>query len=269
MAPVTTSGDTYRPLPITMEPAIDLPGFNVYRPLDLDVAGAPLPVVVWANGGCVRHDATWRPLLERFAAAGYVVVAITSPPEGEVTVEDRTTADDQAQGIDWAFAQNERAGGTFAGRLDLDRVVAAGNSCGGITSLALAGQDSRVRAVFVLSGSSVGPGSTREQAAAVMDKVKVPVGFAVGGAEDIALNEARQDFDVLAPGIPAYVASRATGDHITVSTDVGILAEVAEIAVNWIDYAVSGDENARRNLVQNPCRACAPDLWSVQAKHLE
>jgi dienelactone hydrolase len=252
-----------RNLRTTVEPADDLPGYNVYRPTDLTAAGGPLPIVAWANGGCVRHDETWKPLLEQFAAAGLFVVAITAPPDREVTMEDRTTAADQATAIDWAVEQNAKAGGAFARMLDTERVVAAGNSCGGITSLALAGMDPRVRAVFVLSGSSVGPTATREQAAEVMDKVKVPVGFAVGGEEDLANPQARQDYDLLADGIPAYVASRATGDHITVSTDVEILGEVAEIAVNWIAFAVSGDEEARDALIHRP-----PDQWAVQVKSL-
>jgi dienelactone hydrolase len=258
-----------RSLPITVEPAPDLPGYNVYRPDDLGAIGERLPVVVWANGGCVRHDATWKTLLERWAAAGYFVVAISSPPDREATMEDRTTAADQAAAIDWANEQHARAGGLFAGQLDLDRVVAAGNSCGGITSLTLAGDDARVRAVFVLSGSSVGPNATGDQAAAVMDKVTVPVGFAVGGPEDIASSQADQDFDLLAPGIPGFVAKRASGDHITVSTDVAILAEVAEIGVNWIDYALTGNETARQNLVDRPSPSSAPGVWTTQAKHLD
>ena len=258
-----------RDLPTSIEAADELPGYNVYRPTDLGATGGLLPVVVWANGGCVRHDATWRTLLERWAAAGFLVVAITEPPDRDASVKDRTTPDDQAKAIDWAVEQNGKSGGPYAGHLDVDRIVAAGNSCGGITSLALAGTDPRVRAVFVLSGSSVGPTATREQAGAVMDKVKVPVGFAVGGAEDFASAQAHQDFELLAPGIPGYVASHATGDHTAVSTDPAILAEAAEIGVNWIDYAVSGNEATRENLVENPCRACAPDVWTMRDKHLE
>jgi len=257
-----------RSFPTTVEPAVDLPGYNVYRPDDLRANDGPLPVVVWANGGCVRHDATWQTLLERWAAAGFFVVAISAPPDREVTMEDRTTAADQALAIDWAIEQDVRAGGPYAGHLDVDRVAAAGNSCGGITSLTLAGDDSRVRAVFVLSGSSVGPNATREQAAGVMDKVTVPVGFAVGGPEDIAASQADQDFDLLAPGVPGFVAKRANGDHITVSTDVAILVEVAEIGVNWIDYALTGNHTARRNLVDRPSPSSALDTWTVQAKHL-
>jgi predicted dienelactone hydrolase len=265
----TTVAAISRDLPTTLEAAADLPGYNVYRPTDLGATGGRLPVVVWANGGCVRHDATWRTLLERWSAAGFFVIAITERPGVEASMADRTTADDQALAIDWAFEADGRDGGPYEGHLDLDRVVAAGNSCGGITSLALAGRDPRVRAVFVLSGSSVGPGAAREQAAAVMDKVKVPVGFAVGGSEDIASSQAMQDFDLLGPGIAGYVASRATGDHPTVSTDTSILGEVGEISVNWIDLALNGSAAARTRLEHNPCATCAPGVWTVRARDLD
>ena len=225
-----------------------------------------MPVIVWANGGCVRHDATWEPLLDRWAAAGFVVVSITQPPAGS-TATGGTSAADQAAAIDWAEEQNEKPGGTFAGRLDLDRVVAAGNSCGGITSLALARSDPRPSAVFVVSGSSVGPGAARDAAAAVIDKVKVPIGFAVGGTEDIARSQAEQDYD-LAAGVPAFVAGRTSGDHVTVSTDPAILGEIAEIGVNWMDFALNGNETARQALETNPCRECEPGLWTVRSRNL-
>ncbi|HEY8057586.1 MAG TPA: alpha/beta hydrolase-fold protein [Acidimicrobiales bacterium] len=256
-------------LPTTMDSPADLPGYHVYRPADLDATGRPLPVVVWANGGCFRWDRTWQPLLERWAEAGFFVVAIAEPPEGDPVESGVTTAADQGRAIDWASAQQDEASSPYAGHLDLGRVVAAGNSCGGITSLTLAGQDDRVRSVFVLSGSSVGPGATREQASAVMTRVSVPVGFAVGAAEDIASSQAAQDYDVLPDGVPGFVASRASGDHVTVSTDTGILVEVAEIGVNWIDLSLYGTETARRAVAEHPCGSCAPDLWTVTAKHLD
>jgi dienelactone hydrolase len=262
----TTPPLTSRSLPTRIEAVPDLPGYRVYRPADLGATGAPLPVVVWANGGCVRHDLTWESLLERWAAAGFVVVAIAAPAEGRAETG-ATTADDQARAIDWAEAQAGES--PFAGHLDRERVVAAGNSCGGVTALALAGQDERVRSVFVLSGSSVGPGAAREQAAAVMSQVSVPVGFAVGGVEDIAHDQAVQDVDVLPEGVPGFIASRAEGDHVLVSTDPGVLAEVAEIGINWLDFTLYGNEAARRAVTEGPCPDCAPDLWTVTTKDLD
>ena len=259
---------TSRSFATTVEQPPDLPGYNLYRPVDLDATGAPLPVVVWANGGCVRHDATWSSMLERWAAAGFAVIAITVPAEGAAETAPASSAADQAAAIDWAEAQTTGAGAD-AGHFDLERVVAAGNSCGGITSLDLAASDDRVRSVFVLSGSSVGPGATPEQAAAVMGEISVPVGFAVGGEEDIARHEAQQDYDALPAGVPGLVAGRRTFDHVLVSTDEGSLADVAEIGINWMDLTLHGSQAALDALDQNPCGECPPGLWTVTAKHLD
>ena len=257
-----------RSLPISVDTEPDLPGYNIYRPADWG-ALSPYPVVAWANGGCVRHDATWRPLLERWAAAGFVVVAITQMPGRDVSMEDRTSAADQAKAIDWALAQSARGDRPYRGRFDAERIAAAGNSCGGITSLALAGTDPRVRTVFVLSGSSVGPGATRDQASAVMDKVTQPVAFVVGGAEDVAADQASQDYDLLATDIPGYLARRSTGDHPTVSTNPDILADVAAIGINWLDLVFAGNETARRNLTENPCGSRHSGVWNVEGKNLD
>lgn len=255
-----------RSLETTTELPETLPGYRVYRPADLDATGARIPVIVWANGGCVRFDSIWAPLLERWAAAGFFVVAIASSRPG---LPDVSTAEDQAAAIDWAVQQNKKGAGPYAGHLDVKRVVAAGNSCGGITSLRLASQDDRVRAAFVLSGSSVGPGASREAAAAIMNDVHVPVGFAVGGPEDIAASQADQDYDVLPAGVPGYVAHRSAGDYPTVSTTASILDEVAEISVRFIDLALYGTKGSKRELLEDPCPPCAPGTWSVTAKHLD
>ncbi len=248
-----------RALPTTVEPAVDLPGYNVYRPTDLDATGAPLPVIVWANGGCLRYDAAWSPLLESWAAAGFVVVAITAPPDGaDPRAAGITTADDQGMAIDWAEAQDADPAGPYAGHLDLDRVVAAGNSCGGITTMELAARDDRVRSAFVLSGSSVFPGSPREAAAALMGGIDVPVGYVNGGPEDISTGPIQQDYELVPAGVPAYAAHRSSATHQVVSTDPSILAEVAEISTNWIDFTLYGNPELERTLLDDPCGACAP-----------
>lgn len=255
----------------TVETAADLPGYNIYRPADMKAAGTPLPIVVWANGGCVRYDRTWKILLERWAGAGFFVISIA---ESDSTINDpearrrRSTPDDQAAAIDWAFKANGSSNGPYAGMLDTDRIVAAGNSCGGITSLALAGKDPRVRSVFVLSGSSIGPGATREAAAKVINKVSVPVGFVVGGSEDVAHDQADQDYDLLADGLAGMVAGRASGNHVTVSTDQKILVDAAKIGINWIRFTLYGDAAAKEALTGNPCGECEPGLWSVKTKNL-
>ena len=206
-AATTATVVTQRALVTTVESPADLPGYEVVRPRNLDATGNRLPVIVWANGGCVRHNRTWLPLLQAWAQAGYVVVAIASPPEGS-TSSPRTTAADQAAAIDWAVKQNKLAGGRYARRLDLRRIVAAGNSCGGITTIALAATDPRVDAVFVLSGSGSLPGTPVEQARQAMSGVTVPIAYVSGGPEDISRGAVETDLAVLPANTAAYAAFR-------------------------------------------------------------
>jgi hypothetical protein len=251
-------------LPTTMEYPAQAPWFNVYRPENLADVEGPLPVIAWANGGCYRSDFTWEPLFERWAAGGFVVLALTEHPEQGAMVQ--TSIADQAGLIDWAFAQAESKDSPYAGKLDTDRIVAAGNSCGGVTALGLAAQDPRAAAVFVLSGSS-GFGAANP---AVIGNIAVPVGYIVGGPQDIAGANATSDYDALPNGIPALIVSRFEGDHRTVSTDPAILANEALISLNWMDLALYGRQEAYDELTsETVCSECEPGHFAIKSKHLE
>ena len=261
-----TSATTHRAARSRMLPTVKdylatAPWFNVYRPEDLDATGAKLPVIAWANGGCYRSDFTWEPLFKRWAAGGFVVLALTADPEkGEMT---QSSIADQAGLVDWAVAA---ASGEYEGKLDTQHMVAAGNSCGGVTALGLAAQDPRLHAVFVLSGSS-GFGAANR---AVIDKISVPVGYVVGGPQDIAGANATSDYDALPADVPAMIVSRFEGDHRTVSTDPAILAEEAEIALNWMDLALYGSHEAYDELSsERVCAGCEPGHYKLKSKHLE
>jgi predicted dienelactone hydrolase len=204
-------------VPIVKETSATLPGYNIYRPADIK-AGAPLPIISWANGGCVRSDGTWKTILERWASEGFFVVAVTSLPDADPRAPGRFTVEEQAAAIEWAIRENGTSSSPYAKRLDVNRIVAAGNSCGGMTSMALAARDSRVKSVYILSGSSLGPNTTKEAAGALMSKVSAPVLFIVGGEEDIARKPSNLDYSLLRDGIAAMVVSRVSGDHRTVST---------------------------------------------------
>ncbi|HKU38838.1 MAG TPA: hypothetical protein VJR89_11845 [Polyangiales bacterium] len=257
---------TSRALAITKEKHTEAPTFNVTRPMDLNATGAPLPVIVWANGGCFRSDFTWTPLFERWAKGGFVVLHLTGAGADDdiASMLQSTTKNEHAALIDWVVAQNKS--GPYAGRLDVERIVVAGNSCGGVTALQVAAEKTPLAAVFVLSGSSA-LGSTDT---AVMKAIKVPVGFIVGGSEDIAGANAKGDYAAMNDGIPAMVVNRRTGDHVTVSTDTMVLPEVAEIALNWMDLAVFGTKQAFDALDSpNHCEKCTPGDWMLTAKNLE
>ena len=240
------------------------PWFNVYRPVDMlsviEDTDQLLPVIVWANGGCFRADFPWQPLFKRWAAAGYVVLALSETPDGAGALGITTVAH-QGEMIDWALNQS-----MYADLLDSGKVVAAGNSCGGVTSLGLAAEDPRVAAVFVLSGSSaLGTSSSR-----VMSGITVPVGYVTGGATDIAGGAAAKDYQKIEEGIPAMIVRRSVGGHVTVSTTVSILEEEANIALNWMNLALYGSQAAFDELTSpDVCATCTPGDWNLDAKNLE
>lgn len=264
LATISATGAT---LPITKETSASLPGYNIYRPAEMK-SGAPLPIIAWANGGCVRADATWKTILERWAGAGYFVIAVTTLPGADPKAPGQFKVDDQAAAIDWAIKENGNSGSPYAKHLDVGRVVAAGNSCGGMTSLTLAARDPRVKSVFILSGSSVGPNPTTETASAVMSKVSAPVVFVVGGPEDMARKPANLDYSLLHDGIAAMVVSRSSGEHRTVSTDPAIQSDAADIGLNWFRATLFKDKKAIDALRTTLCEKCDRNTWSAESKNL-
>lgn len=257
-------------LPNTMESPGAEPIFDVFRPTDLAAAvtasGRPLPVIVWANGGCFRSTMTWAPLFKRWAGAGFVVLALSVKPGGSfLDALSTTTQVEHGTQIDWVLAQAQKQGTPYAGNIDTSMIVAAGNSCGGVTAMELASKDTRVRAVFVLSGSSA-VGSANS---AVVKAIKAPVGFVVGNAQDdIAAPNALMDYQMLT--VPRMIVNRSTGDHMTVSTDPMILPEVAEIALNWLDLSLYGNKQAAAALkAPSVCAGCTAGVWKLQSQLLE
>jgi hypothetical protein len=265
------SADPTRPvattlmLPVTKESGGVAPWFDIYRPTDLDAVGGLLPVVVWANGGCVRSEGgNWQPLFDRWAAAGIITLALTTSPDGGLF--DMTTDVEHKALIDWAVAEAAKDGSPYAGKLDLERIVTAGNSCGGVTALQVAAKDERVSAVFILSGGS-GLGFSDPE---VIGKVKVPVAYVNGSLEDdIAAPNALMDYDALQDS-PAMIVFRAMADHPTVSTDPTIMKEAAEMSLNFLDLALFGTPEAAAALqAPNVCSICKMGEWELRSKKLD
>jgi hypothetical protein len=120
--------------------------------------------------------------------------------------------------------------------------------------------------VFVLSGSSA-LGSTDVN---VMGAISVPVGYVCGGTEDVSHAPAIADYEALPNGIPAMILSRSSGDHITISTDVTILAQEAEMALNWMDLSLYGTKEAFNALTSaTVCSGCEAGVWTLTSKNLE
>jgi predicted dienelactone hydrolase len=244
-----------------MEKKAVAPFFNVWRPADLTKVEGKLPIFVWNNGACSRNDGVFKAMFEKWASGGWFVLSLTSGGGSS-----STTIADQKALIDWAVAEAGMASSPYKDKLDTDKIVAGGNSCGGITSLGLASMDPRVKSIFVLSGSSGFGGADRT----VINGIKVPVAYVVGGSEDIARANAEADYAAFAAGIPAMVVNRSSGDHLMISNDAMVMVDAADISINWMDLTIFGLEGALDALKQpTVCTGCAAGLWMLTSKNLE
>jgi fermentation-respiration switch protein FrsA (DUF1100 family) len=148
------------------------------RQLRLARGDRPLPVTIWApdadagrfpvilfSHGLTGTPRDYEPLLERWASAGFVVVAPTYPYTSRGT-ERLDALDVVNQPADATYVLTEvlkldrRAGDALRGRLATDRLAAAGHSAGGITTIGLfsVARDERLDAGVVLAGSALGVG---------------------------------------------------------------------------------------------------------------
>jgi hypothetical protein len=241
-----------------MEKKAVAPFFNVWRPTDLTKVEGKLPIFVWNNGACSRNDGVFKALFEKWASGGYFVLSLTSGGGSS-----QTTIADQKALIDWVVAEAAMPSSPYKDKLDLDKIIAGGNSCGGITSLGLASMDPRVKSIFVLSGSSA-------MGRAAVSGIKVPVAYVIGGEEDIAAANAEADYEAFAAGIPSMIISRSSGDHLMISNNAMVMVDAADMSMNWLDLTIFGLQGALDALkTPTVCTGCAAGLWTMKGKNLE
>jgi len=162
-----------------------LPNKTIYAPID--PPKIKLPLVVWGEGGCFQTGIFYAPFLLEIASHGYFILA-NGPPNGRspTTIGDlqklmglpRSTYTDLLDSITWA----ESGKAAKYGDIDLTKIAAAGQSCGGgeATSATAAKTDKIKLTMLVNSGS---PSPSMEK---IQGTFQGPVGIFNGGPHDIA-----------------------------------------------------------------------------------
>jgi dienelactone hydrolase len=268
------------PFPAMKEEVAALPKHVVYRPASLAALGdTKLGVVAWGNGGCSDDGASSRFHLLEIASHGYLVIASGSvfsgpgaaprPAAQPGQAPPRTLATDLTDAVDWALAENVRAGSPYFGRIDPQQVALSGWSCGGLQALRVA-NDPRVRTVVmhntgVLNG---GPNTTIPGMDLTKDALAnfhTPVIYILGGEADIAYTNGMDDFARLAH-VPAAVANLPVGHGGTFQQPNG--GDAAAVAVSWLDWQLRGDAAAARRFVGDDCGLCRDSRWTFASKNL-
>lgn len=269
------------PYPAIKEVDPTLPDHVVYRPADLTALGRrKLGVVAWGNGGCQDDAASARLHLAEIASYGYLVIApgriLTgpgappeapgqAPPSGRI-LPPRTFSADVAHGIDWALAENRRAGSRYHGLIDARAIAVAGHSCGGLQAIEV-GADPRVRTVLVHnSGIFINDNPIRGLTVnkAMLRRLHTPVVYILGGPTDIAYPNGTDDFRLI-DHVPAMLLNLPVGHGGTFWAPGG--GAVAQVAVDWLEWQLRGDKTAARTFVGPNCRLCNGTQWTIERKN--
>jgi hypothetical protein len=259
-----------------------LPDQVVYRPADLSQLGqTKLGVYAFGNGGCSNDGASARLHLLQVASHGYLAIApggiyngpgkTQAPPrpaDASIETYAPTRPAQLSAAIDWALAENARAGSPYFGRIDPAQIAYSGWSCGGVQALQVA-NDPRVKTLVIHNSGILNSGPTNMTGASVgkevLQTLHTPVIYIEGGPKDIAYENGMDDFKRITH-VPVAMANLPVGHGGTFNDPTGGAA--ASVAVSWLDWQLRGDAQAARRFVGEDCGLCKDPQWSLQRKQV-
>jgi len=151
-------------LTTVLYPALGTTGDRPVPGAKPDKADGPYPLIVFAHG-FGSNVVSYLPLLQKWAAAGFVVAAPLFPLTNSATPGGPDLSDYVHQPGDMSFVvtqmldQSASSAGALSGLIDPAEVGAAGHSLGGVTTLGLVAdtccRDPRIKAAVVMSGDAI------------------------------------------------------------------------------------------------------------------
>ena len=220
---------------IMIPPDLKMNMYSLYRPAKLE-EGKKYPIITWGNGTCALPEG-YGTLLKHWASHGFFVIAANSRQVGRNSV--------MTKALDWAFAANMDEKGPYFGKIDTDKVGAAGHSQGGGAAIAAA-RDARVKTVIIFNG-----GTTATK----------PF-FSISGDRDIVGAISGLKNGVQAAPKAAWlwyhmVPMRGSADgHLTLITEP---ERVVGPSTAWFKYLLLNDMDSKDWLVGPMCKLCGMD----------
>ena len=275
------------PFPAEMVSEASLPTHTIYRPRDMAAATAkgPIPVIAWGNGACTNVGNRFRYFLTEIASRGYVVVAVgprgpstmewkvNLPQAADVPPEKRMPGSFAAQlvdAIDWAVAENARAGSPYQGRLDVSAIAVMGQSCGGLQAISAAA-DRRVRTAVILNSGTFPEGTpplagTGDAIRASLARLRGPTLWLSGDETDVAHRNAAGDFAAVTAVPAVWAWHHGTGHSEHFREPRGGL--FVPVVADWLDWQLKGQVGRAASFVGQGCGLCSQPGWEVSTKGL-
>lgn len=240
------------------------PNFVIYRPKQLELAVKEenkLPILVWANGGCMDSSINHERLLSEIASYGYIVIGIGKL---QMTVEERhhkSTQDEELlKAINWITQQAQLKTGDYYRRVDVDKIAAGGQSCGGAQVMRIAG-DNRIK-TYLMFNSGMGDMIMAGASANSLKNLNGKVIYLVGGESDVATENALLDYDRILK-VPVAFANLLEGGHGgTFNEEYG--GSFAAMAKDWLDWQFKNKDMSEVFLENDLSRYPG---WSMKSKY--
>lgn len=274
------------PMPAVAEYLPARPDNTFYRPLHLPKSR--LPIVLWGNGGCRDNGLSAAQFLREVSSHGYFVV-VAGPPREEPVIApapvpatapqaapdrdaqltrrgpDATSPSQILDGLDWVLAQNADPASPLHGRLDPTRIAVMGHSCGGLQAVRISA-DPRIKATMLFNSGVFNLQANLGESAlsitkAELAKLHAPIGYIIGGPQDIAWPQAVDDVARIVH-VPLFFAHSPIGHSGTFRTAPNG-GEYGRIAVRWLDYQLKGRKQEEAFFRGRDCGLCRTPGWSV------
>jgi len=274
---------------------------TIYRPLDLSLFGIKekLPVIVWGNGACKNGSAEVRNLLSEIASHGFLVIAVGPLKFSifDVDPNNRSMSDPKSMtaAIDWATAQNSQEGSPLFDKIEVSKVAAMGQSCGGLMTMAIAGDPRITTIVMWNSGLFTKPpalpnannqnsdSSVRMVMPMVpkseLKKLHCPVAYFNGGEYDIAAKNAADDF-ALIENVPVILANYDFTEKVKETGFKGIGhypatyrepngGDFGQAGVAWLKWQLKGDQEAAKIFTGKNPGLLNNKRWTLAKKNID
>lgn len=239
-----------------------LTDFVVYRPLDMKNAvrrEGKLPILLFANGGCMDTSVGYERMLTEIASHGYVVVAI-----GEMQVyqfdrpEKSTPASMLMQAMEWIIKQSQTEGSDYYGMVDTDKIAAAGHSCGGAQVLYNA-KEPKLKTYLILN-AGMGPMEMAGASKKNLKELHAPIIYMTGGEGDVAYRNAEMDYKSIKKVHAVWADNPSAGHGGTYNQPNG--GSFATMAIDWLDLQLKGKTDKASNFITTN-KELYPD-WTIQ-----
>lgn len=242
-----------------------MPDFTIYRPEKLHASAGydgKLPVIIFANGGCMNLSAQHERFLSEIASYGYVFVAMGPMFQGQPSREDIANVPSYKmfQALDWICDQSSDPKSEYNGVLDTGHIAAMGQSCGGAMAMYLS-SDPRIKTVVMLNSGLNDFTMANANQNNVLAFTK-PIIYINGGEEDVAFANGAADFAKIKDA-PVVECNLPVGHGGTYAQEYG--GDFAVMARTWLDYVFKGHNEGERLFRYNDNKGF--EKWTIRSKN--